>query len=210
MQSRARPKTHRSKRAGTLSAHPARLDNPGAHAQSGPQSAMARRHTYWIALAVLIVLSLSVEVGRVMAHSTSAHLLDVHAQETRAIGHFGLPESNLPSRLLLAGLALIASVGLRRLMAARSCGRVLALGLSLALVVFTIETAFHSVHHLADPEAGAACSVLSSSEHLSYDETRALETNASPLRVTTPALVLVHDAPQWQIYRPHQGRAPPA
>ncbi len=163
-----------------------------------------------MALAVLCVLSLSVGVGRVMAHSTSAHLLDVHAQETRAIGHFELPESSVPSRLLLAGLALIAGLGLRRLMAGRSCSRLIALGLSLALVVFTLETAVHSVHHLADPEAGAACSVLSSSQHLSYDETKALETNAPPLRGTTAALVVVNDAPQRPIHRPHQGRAPPA
>jgi hypothetical protein len=164
-----------------------------------------------MALPALIVLSLSLGVGAVMAHPTSARLLDVHAQEAHAIGHFGLPESSLPTgHLLLAGLGLIAGVGLLHLMARRSRGRVIALGLSLALGVFTLETAVHSVHHLADPEAGAACAVLSSSLHLSCDETKALETNAPPLRVTAAALVLVNDAPRWQIRRPHQGRAPPA
>ncbi|HEY7653402.1 MAG TPA: hypothetical protein VIG07_11310 [Methylomirabilota bacterium] len=109
-----------------------------------------------------------------------------------------------------AGLALLGGVALRFLKARGSRRRVTALALSLTLGVFTLETAVHSVHHLTDPETAATCPVLSSSQHLSWGEAQATATDALPLCVAPAPLLWTEDAPQSPIYRPHQGRAPPA
>ena len=106
-----------------------------------------------------------------------------------AAGHFELPVFSLPTGdLLWAGLALIAGIGLLRLAARRSRCRVIALGLSLALGVFTLESAVHSVHHLAEPETAATCPVLSGSQHLSWGEAQAAAADAPPLRVAPAPL----------------------
>jgi hypothetical protein len=161
-------------------------------------------------LAALVALSFSLGAGAVMAHPTP-HLLDTHAAGAHAVGHFELPAFGLPTGgLLWAGLALVAGIGLLRLAARRSRGRVIALGLSLALGVFTLEAAVHSVHHLAKPETAATCPVLSSSQHLSWGEAQAAAVDAPPLCVAPAPLLRADDAPHWLIYRPHQGRAPPA
>jgi hypothetical protein len=163
-----------------------------------------------MALAAMGALSLSLGAGAVMAHPT-AHLLDTHAAGAHAVGHLELPTLGLPTTgLLWAGLALIAGTGLLRLAACRSRGRVIALGLSLALGVFTVEASVHSVHHLAEPETAATCSVLTGSQHLSWGEAQAAAADAPPLRVAPAPLLRADDAPPSLIYRPHQGRAPPA
>lgn len=167
-----------------------------------------------MALAALILLFISVGPGAVMAdpsHMTPASLLETPAQEAPAIGHVPPPKSGIPIGILMsAGLALLGGVALRCLKVRGSRGRVIALGLSLALGVFTLETAVHSVHHLADPETAATCPVLSGSQHLSWGEAQAAATDAPPLCVAPARLLRSEDAPQSLIYRPHQGRAPPA
>jgi hypothetical protein len=163
-----------------------------------------------MALAALVALSLSLGAGPVMAHP-GVHLLDTHAGAAHAVGHFELLASSLPTRdLLWAGLALIAGIGLLRLAARRSRGRVIALGLSLALGVFSLELAVHSVHHLAEPETAATCPVLTGSQHLSWGEAQAAAADAPPLCVAPAPLLRAEDAPPSLLYRPHQGRAPPA
>jgi hypothetical protein len=163
-----------------------------------------------MALAALVGLSLSLRAGLVLAYPTGAHLLDTHAGGAHAAGRFELPAFDLPpADLLWAGFALIAGIGLLRLAARRSLGGVIALGLSLALGVFTLESAVHSVHHLAEPETAQTCSVLTGSQHLSWGEAPAVA-DAPPLRVALAPLLRAEDAPQALIYRPHQGRAPPA
>ena len=89
-------------------------------------------------------------------------------------------------------------------------GRAIAVGLSLVLTVFTVETTVHSVHHLADPEAGADCSVLSVSQNLAWGAADLVATDGPPLDVTTAVSVRSDDGPRWQLHRPSQGRAPPA
>lgn len=159
----------------------------------------------------LVGLLISLAAGPVMAHQTGAHLLDTHAGRAHAVSHVELPAFDLPpGDLVWAGLALIAGIGLMRLAAHRSRGRAIALGLSLALGVFTLEAAVHSVHHLAEPETAATCSVLAGSQHLSWGEAQAGAAEAPPLRVAPAPLLPAEDAPQSAIYRPHQGRAPPA
>ena len=164
-----------------------------------------------MALVALVALSLSLGAGPAMAHPTGAHLLDTHAGGAHAFARLELPAFDLPTGdLLWAGLLIIAGIGLLRLAACRSRGRVIALGLSLALGVFTLETAVHSVHHLAEPETAATCSVLTGSQHLSWGEAQAAAADAPPLCVAPAPLLRAEDAPQALIYRPHRGRAPPA
>jgi hypothetical protein len=112
--------------------------------------------------------------------------------------------------LLWAGLLIIAGIGLSRLAACRSRGRVIGLGLSLALGVFTLESAVHSVHHLAEAETAATCSVLAGSQHLSWGEAQTAAADAPPLCMAPAPFRRTEDAPQSLICRPHQGRAPPA
>ena len=57
--------------------------------------------------------------------------------------------------------------------------------LSLVLTVFAVETAVHSVHHLARPEAGADCSVLSSSQSLAWGAADPVVADTPTLDVTT-------------------------
>lgn len=163
-----------------------------------------------MALAALVALSSLLGAGPVMA-DPGVHLLDTHAEAAHAVGHFELLASSLPTGgLLWAGLAFIAGSGLLRLAARRSRGRVIALGLSLALGVFTLESAVHSVHHLADPETAANCPVLSGSQHLSWGEAPAAAADAPPPCVAPAPPLRAEDASPSLIYRPHQGRAPPA
>jgi hypothetical protein len=171
---------------------------------------MDRRHLHAKALAALTFLLLSVGAGAVMAdpaHSTPAPWADAPAPVGHASGHFPPPQSEIPIGIVLSmGLALLAGVSLRRLPA----GRIMALGLSLAVSVFTLEAAVHSIHHLADPATAATCPVLSGSQHLSWGEAPAPEIGAPSLRTAAAPLVTAEDAPPSLLYRPHQGRAPPA
>jgi hypothetical protein len=161
-------------------------------------------------LAAPVALSLLLGVGPVMAYP-GTRLLDTHAGRAHTVGRLEVPAFDLPTGdLLQAGLLIIAGIGLLRLAGCRSRGRVIALGLSLVLGVFTLETAVHSVHHLADPETAANCPVLSGSQYLSWGEAQAAAADAPPLCVAPAPLLQAEDAPQSLIYRPHQGRAPPA
>jgi hypothetical protein len=167
-----------------------------------------------MALAAPIILFISVGPGAVMAdpsHVTPASVLAAPALEAPAIGHVPSPESGIPIGILTsAGFVILGGVALRYPKVGVTRGRAIALGLALTLGVFSLETAVHSVHHLADPERAATCAVLSGSQHLSWGEAQAAATEAPPLRVAPAPLLRAEDAPQSPIYRPHQGRAPPA
>ncbi len=159
-----------------------------------------------MALAALILLFVSIGPAAVMADPS--HLAP---QEAPAVSHVPPPESGIPIGIWMsAGLALLGGVALRHLKVGGSRGRLIALGLSLALGVFTLETAVHSVHHLTDPETAATCPVLSGSQHLSWGEGEAAATDAPSLCAFPAPLLRSEGAPQSLIYRPHQGRAPPA
>lgn len=175
---------------------------------------MDRRHACGKLLAALglIAVSLPLGAGAGAAHSTGIRLLDVNARGgAHAMSPVALPDAPIPAWLLLAvGVALLAGLGVRRLLLGRARARAIATALSLALVVFTFEAAFHSVHHLGDPGSGAECPVLSGSHNLAWGAAEVFDTEAPPLEVTAAPLVRSEDVPRVQIHRPHQGRAPPA
>jgi hypothetical protein len=159
----------------------------------------------------LIGLAVLAGAGPAVAHGTGARLLDLHAHGSApstspgGLGHLALPLG----ALLVIGLGLLAGLGWRRV-GSPARRRAIAVALSLVLTVFTVETALHSVHHLADPEAGADCSVLSASQNLAWGGADLVATDSPPLDVTTAAPVRSDDGPRWQLHRPSQGRAPPA
>jgi hypothetical protein len=161
-------------------------------------------------LAALILLLLSVGAGGVRAdpaHVTPAPRAEAPAPEAQASGP--APQSGAVTGIVLSvALALLGVAGLGCLPAGR--GRIMALALSLAVGVFTLEAAVHSIHHLGDPATAATCPVLCGSGHLSWGEPPASEIGAPPLHATAAPRVASEDASQSLLYRPHQGRAPPA
>src|SRR4029450_7299371 len=109
---------------------------------------MSRRHRCSMVLGALTAQSLVLTTSTVMAHPTTQPR-DLHAAAAGAIGHVDLGAA-ADSRLW-AAISLIAGVGLLCLLARRLRGRAIALGLTLALGIFTLWSAVHSVHHLARP-----------------------------------------------------------
>ena len=158
-------------------------------------------------LGALTAQSLVLTTSTVMAHPTT-YLLDTHASAAGAIGHVDLGAA-ADSRLW-AAISLIAGVGLLCLLARRLRGRAIALGLTLALGIFTLESAVHSVHHLASPETAAACPVLSSVEHLGWGENPVVASDVPPPHVVPAAAATSEQVPYSLTHRPLQGRAPPA
>ena len=200
------------KPSGAPSPAGARLDKPGSHAQSDPEPAMDRHRSGRTLTALgLIALAILAGAAPAVAHGTGARLLDVHAHGSApSTSPGGLTHLALPAgALLVIGLAVLAGLGWRRA-GSLARRRAIAVALSLVLTVFTVETAVHSVHHLADPQAGADCSVLSGSQHLAWSGADLVATDAPPLDVTTAVPVRSDDGPWWQLHRPSQGRAPPA
>jgi hypothetical protein len=191
----------------------ARLDKPGSHAQSDPEPAMDRlRSGRTLTTLGLIALAILAGAAPAIAYGPGGRLLDVHAHASAhstspdGLAHFLLPVG----ALLVIGLALLGALAGRRRAGPSARGRAIAVALSLVLTVFTVETTVHSVHHLADPEAGADCSVLSVSQNLAWGAADLVATDGPPLDVTTVVSVRSDDGPRWQLHRPSQGRAPPA
>jgi len=154
----------------------------------------------------LTVLALLSGSQTALAHPTGP-LRDLHAHAS-AIG-YPLPIGPIAIGLVVA-LMLATGAGLIRLVARHLLGRALALALTLAVSVLTLESAVHSVHHLGDPESAAACAVLVGSHHLSWaegDDPPAAEPVARvcalPLGPTNDVSLAPRQRLQW-------GRAPPA
>ena len=94
--------------------------------------------------------------------------------------------------------------------AARRGRRAAVLALALLVALFGLESAVHSVHHLADPQAAASCALLSASQH-------APGACAGTLDVGTPAgtpepspAVGTEIVRPLQVFASYEGRAPPA
>lgn len=172
------------------------------------------RHRSGRALTALGLIALTVLLGAAPAgaDATAPHLLDVHAREVaHQVPPVPLPPAASPSVALLAvGLVLLASRGWWRRATSRSRGRALAIALSLVLTVFTVETAVHSVHHLADHESGTDCPVLAGSQGLAWGAADLVGTVGPSLEVSTALPLRSDDGPRWQLCRPSAGRAPPA
>jgi hypothetical protein len=106
------------------------------------------------------------------------------------------------------GAALLGAFGIGLLAGRRR--DLAALVLAVLLGVGGLEAAIHSVHHLADPESGQSCRVLSATQHVTgtLAETAALCSPAQSVETLTaggPPTVL----PSRSV-GPDAGRAPPA
>lgn len=170
------------------------------------------RHPSGRSLTALGLIALLLAMAPVRAHAETPRLHALHAhQVAHSVAPGGLSHAALPAGLLLlAGLALLAALRWWRRASPRSRGAAVAVALSLVLTVFALETAVHSVHHLADPKSGADCSVLSGSQGLAWGAAEPVGADGPRLDFTTaPPLRSEHD-PWWQVYRPSPGRAPPA
>jgi hypothetical protein len=81
--------------------------------------------------------------------------------------------------------------------------------LALLVALFGFETAFHSVHHLADPQTAGSCAIFSASQHAPAACAPVLEA-AVPIRTgqRAPLLTLESVDPR-PAFRLPEGRAPP-
>ena len=158
-------------------------------------------------LVALTAQSLALMATAVMAHP-AMHLLDTHASGSPVAGHVDL--GAVADGRFWAALGLMAGVALLRLAARRARGRAIALGLALALSIFTMESAVHSVHHLASPETAATCPVLSSAEHLGWGENPVVASDVPPPHVAPAPAAASEQVAYSLTHRPRQGRAPPA
>jgi hypothetical protein len=158
-------------------------------------------------LGALTAESLVLMATAVMAHPAT-HLLDTHATGGPVAGHVDL--GAVADGRFWAALGLMAGVALLRLAGRRARGRAIALGLALVLSIFTMESAVHSVHHLASPETASTCPVLSSAEHLGWGDTPMIASEVTPPRVTPAPAAASEPIPYSLPHRPRQGRAPPA
>ena len=160
----------------------------------------------------LIALAILAGAGPAAAHGPGARLLDLRARVgARSTSPGGLAHDAAPvGALLVIGLALLGALAGWRRAGPTARGRAIAVALSLVLIGFTVETAVHSVHHLADPEAGADCSVLSGSQNLAWGAADLVAADGPPLDVTSAVPVRSDDGARSTPPRPSQGRAPPA
>jgi hypothetical protein len=170
------------------------------------------RHPSGRTLTALGLITLVLGAAPAGAYATGIHLPDAHVGGiAHSLGPAGLAHTALSSGALLGLVAaLLAALGWWRRASPRSRGAAVAVALSLVLTVFALETAVHSVHHLADPKSGADCSVLSGSQGLAWGAAEPVGADGPRLDFTAaPPLRSEHD-PWWQLYRPSPGRAPPA
>jgi hypothetical protein len=186
---------------GLASGEPAALDNLRTGEQSEPQRAMSRRHRCSLVLVLFVTLPLSLGSSRAMAHPATL-LLEAHPGSAQ-------PGASTGGVWGIA-LWLIAGVGLLRVAARPVRRRAIAMGLSLALGVFGLESAVHSVHHLTSPETAATCPVFPSTEHLGWGEIPVVASDASPPHVTAAPAPARETSEGSLTYRPRPGRAPPA
>jgi hypothetical protein len=170
---------------------------------SGRHGKTSRRRTMrWPVLATLVVTG-----GFVTGHPAQSlagpllhHGVDGHVPASR-LAVAGV----LPLVLILLGLALVGFV-----CAHRRWRRAAVCSLAGLLVVFAVEAAVHSVHHLDDPVAGQTCAVLASGHHVegvSETPQQVVGPSWNPYLAPTIDADLVASL-QW--FRPDEGRAPPA
>jgi hypothetical protein len=83
--------------------------------------------------------------------------------------------------------------------------------LALGLVVLAVETGVHSVHHLADQQAAAECTVALASGNVHGTAEAPPATHAMWICVRVGVVVaLALERPGARPLRPDEGRAPPA
>src|SRR5436853_6000094 len=125
-----------------------------------------------------------------------------------AAGHADDSVGAASQTALGVGAALLGALGMGLVAGRRR--DIAALVLAVLLGVSGLEAAIHSVHHLADPESGQSCRVLSATQHVTgaLAETGAL---CSPAHlVETLTTVGPPTALPSRSAGPDAGRAPPA
>ncbi|HEY7040914.1 MAG TPA: hypothetical protein VID28_18755 [Methylomirabilota bacterium] len=171
---------------------------------------MARRLRSSRLLGALAAHALVLTAATAVAHPATP-LHDAPASAAPAVGQVAL--GGLVARSdggLWVVLALVMGVGLLSVAVRGLRGRAIALGLSLVLAVFALESAVHSVHHLASPETAATCPVHAGAEHLGWGETPVVASGVPPLHVTAAPILAAEDGKRSLTHRPRSGRAPPA
>jgi hypothetical protein len=128
---------------------------------------------------------------------------DHGAAPVKEVSGSQLPPSLRDGFLLLSGLS-------AALLAARRGRRTGVLLLAVILGFFSFELAFHSVHHVGDPQGAASCHVLSASQHVggAFADPPSLSAPAPP--ATMAASVYDDRILPVRFVRPDEGRAPPA
>src|SRR6058998_4115799 len=141
---------------------------------------------------LVVLLTIGVALSPAQAADASGHP-----------AHHGFPAAWIC--LLVAGLAGLgfgATAGRGRRAAVFSLG--------LLVGLFGLESAIHSVHHLSDPQAAAACALVSASQHAPATCAATPDAGA-PTWTTRPSATFDAEAIRpLQAFRPHEGRAPPA
>jgi len=151
---------------------------------------MPMRRAWFLLFVTLLVAGLAITTAEADGSG--------HSHHESSTGPVAIP-------LLLAGaIALgVAAAGRRRRPAAL-------ITLALLVALFGVESAVHSAHHFADPQAAASCTFFAASQH---DEGG----GAVPIVTATPTWK-TEPSPRHEIVeahplhtsRSHEGRAPPS
>ena len=120
-------------------------------------------------------------------------------------GHSHHEPSTSPVAILLLGA--VTALGLVAAHCWRRRAALVALGLLVTL--FGVESAVHSAHHFADPEAAASCALFAASQH---DENAGAVATVSATLIWTTEPPPPHEIDRVRLlhaFRSHEVRAPP-
>ena len=135
-------------------------------------------------------------VAEISAPSTAPSPAIFHIAELRAVAPVA---ATLPA-LLAAAVAVAACASRRRV----------AIALVLLTAVVAVDGAVHSVHHLTDASAAAACVLASSSTHAPAVLSDGAAVVVGPARAPEPSADLAPLRTAVRSPRPDRGRAPPS
>jgi len=186
----------------------------GRNSESAVEGRGARFAKRSVAWAALVVASAALFAG-LLSSSAAAHTLKSASHGPghgpAAPLHAALSEAaaSNPGHSGWVPLTVLVLTGFGLAVLRRHAKEAATLALALAIALFAVEAAVHSVHHLSDPDAAARCLVLSASQHL---EGTCLELPVVAVPAPTQHPVLVDDVPSIALserFRSDAGRAPP-
>jgi hypothetical protein len=164
-----------------------------------------------MAAVIALALTLAVALLAVLPSLAAAHPLRSAAHGiphgTDGLVHAGSARTASAGWIFLAALVL---AGLTSLAGRRHLKRVAVSSLALALGLFALEAAVHSVHHLSDADAAARCVVLSASQHV---DGASLDLPVAEGPAPVQHAVLLDEGegcPSCARFRLDAGRAPPS
>jgi len=175
----------------------------------GPARAWRFAATAFLASALLLFGFAQLAEDIALVHSSVAPLAYApeHAHDVDVTGE---GPSTLRAASVWLACALIALLGLGLGGIGQRAGRVVCTSLALLIAVLALETAVHSVHHLGDADAMAACAVLSASQNVAGASEEPAQ--IAPLMPVVLAMPVVDDRGILPVrpFRSFAGRAPPA